>query len=140
MFHEAGYDRALGKRAATDVRFYIGMHWADGRALWHRPVLAFARRWGAVGITLGTDVYLLNDSDRADWPLLVHECVHVAQFIERGTMSIVAGYPMEYMRNRAKGQKDMRAYTNIQIEVEARRVEAGARKHLRPKDPMLEAA
>ena len=119
------------------MRFVIGMYASDALAVWHRPIVAGARRRGAIGVTLGRTVYLNGDRTRTNWPLLVHECVHVAQYVQTGVPLFLLRYGTEYVGNRFKGKSDHVAYMDLKSEVEARQVEDAARRAERPRGAFL---
>lgn len=92
--------------------------------------VALARR--ALGITLGHRVYLhrevVGPGGRVPLSLLAHELAHVAQYLRDGTAPFLARYVTAYARNRLRGLCDQDAYLAIPYEVEARAVEAEARR------------
>lgn len=129
-FDAAGVDGAA--RAADRARFVVGISASVALRRWHRPALASAARQPVAGITLGPVVYLSDHHLLDDWPLVAHECAHVAQVDRRGTWRFLARYGLDYARGRARGLSHHAAYLAIADEVEARRVEASARAHPRP--------
>ena len=136
-FEQAGSTRARGTSAARVTRFVVGLNARDARVAWHVGILPVARRWGAVGVTLGPFVYLREDKHLHSWPLLVHETTHVAQFIERGQPAFLLRYGLHYLRGRARGLPDRAAYEEIVDEAEARAVESVARQSASPRSPYL---
>lgn len=128
----ANLDAALAQQAAAAVALY---EQPVARAAWQIPVLAAARRNRVVGITLGVDVYFDHPHRLHDWPLIAHEVTHVMQFLRRGVPWFLLGYGAAYAAGRARGLSDRQAYLNLPDEVEARHVEAEARR--RPTPPQI---
>lgn len=94
-----------------------------------RSLVAYlALRSRASGITLGDEVYVRSDvaDEGLEMPrqLLAHELTHVAQFRRAGFARFLARYVGAYLRGRARGLGDERAYRAIPYEREARLVAA----------------
>lgn len=121
-----GLDALTAQRAAATVVLHVQ---PVARAAWHAPILALAQRRRVVGITLGCDVYFDQPHRLHDWPLVAHEVAHVAQFLRRGVPWFLLRYGAAYVAGRAHGLSDHQAYLDLPDEVEARRVEAEARRH-----------
>lgn len=81
----------------------------------------------ASGITLGRHVYIRDDIASAQGALplslVVHEVVHVAQYIEEGHIGFLTRYLRDYAKNLKSGMPDYEAYMNIPHELEAQRAE-----------------
>ncbi len=56
--------------------------------------------------------------------LVIHELVHVRQYMSRGYLSFVVSYAMEYLRGRLSGMSPHEAYRAISHEREAREMTA----------------
>lgn len=91
-------------------------------------IAAIALKDRASGITLGHKVYIharhFGEDDTLPMPLVVHELVHVVQFLRDGTPRFLARYLRDYARNLIQGMSDYDAYLNIPYEIEARQIEA----------------
>lgn len=125
---KAGVDATFAHRAASLTCFVASFEPAKRHALWHLPFLLGARRRNVGGITLGSCVYLAKPAYLRNWPLLVHECAHVAQVLERGTPLFLLRYGAEYLWRRAGGEDDKHAYLQLSDEVQARKAEGHARR------------
>ena len=81
----------------------------------------------ASGITLGRHVYIkrsiASETGALPLSLVVHEVVHVAQYLEQGYAGFLARYLADYAKNLKSGMPDYEAYLNIPHELEARRAE-----------------
>ncbi|MCC6873024.1 MAG: DUF4157 domain-containing protein [Sandaracinaceae bacterium] len=90
--------------------------------------MALASR--ADGVTLGRRVFvrqdLLTDAGAVPIALVAHEVAHVAQIVRDGFSAFYARSALDYVRGRARGLDDRRAYLAIPYEVEARAVAATA--------------
>jgi hypothetical protein len=132
-----GLDPAIAEQAASAARFYPALLPAVG---WHAPFLAAARTQAVDGITLGDVVYLRGEQHLVDWPLLVHELVHVVQFRAAGTPRFFARYGLGWLRGRAAGADAYTAYRDLPEEQEAVRIEQLARRTGRPEGAAVEKA
>lgn len=88
------------------------------RRMWIGPVAAMTLPWA---------IYVRPDTLEADarilGQLLVHELVHLRQWMEVGTLRYSYRYLFEYVRGRARGMSHHEAYLAIGFEVEARQAE-----------------
>lgn len=131
--------------AAEHARFHLGMSSLVGRG-WRGGVARVARDWGAIGITLGDQVYLRDAAGADDPGLVLHELVHVAQARVTPLAWFFVRYGLAYSQGRLAGLGDRAAYAAIDAEVEARKVEQVARSLrwpiplLIPADPQRGAA
>lgn len=130
----------VAARASEQVRFIPRLAALSPAPLWHRVTLSGARRRRVAGITLGDVVYLAGEPQLDDWPLLVHETVHVAQAKARTVTRFLTRYVWDYLALRLDGLDDHEAYLGIEAERQARRVEARARQLALPPRPWLEPA
>lgn len=90
-----------------------------------------ASRWlqllwrpGITGVTQGKRIFvrpdvLLGDRDRLA-RLVIHELVHVRQFVTRGYVPFMIRYVFDHVRGRLSGMSGREAYLAIPAEVEAR--------------------
>jgi hypothetical protein len=96
-----------------------------------RPAPRWLRRVWGKGIramTIRHRVYvepdLLTGQTRKDALLLVHELVHVRQWHDLGVFGFLWRYLSDYLRGRLKGLDHRKAYLEISLEREARRLAA----------------
>ncbi|HMV65979.1 MAG TPA: hypothetical protein PKA64_03935 [Myxococcota bacterium] len=120
---DAGLAAAAAEQAARSALLCSGIGAERALEPWHRPILAMAGRRQILGITLGDVVYVASPDALTSWPLVSHEVVHVVQYQQAGTPRFLAGYALEYVRNRLRGLADHDAYLALSSEVIARRVE-----------------
>ena len=90
----------------------------------------FRRFWrkGIEGVTYWKFVFVDAEVMRGDPQrlarLVIHELVHVRQYMSRGYLSFVVSYAMEYLRGRLSGMSPHEAYRAISHEREAREMTA----------------
>lgn len=90
----------------------------------------FSRFWrkGVEGVTYWKFVFVDAEVMRGDPQrlarLVIHELVHVRQYMSRGYLSFVVSYAMEYLRGRLSGMSPHEAYRAISHEREAREMTA----------------
>jgi hypothetical protein len=89
------------------------------RSLW-RPGIKGVTHWKWI---LVDPDYLRSDPDRLA-RLVVHELVHVRQYVEGGYLRFMSRYLSDYWRGRISGKSPHEAYLGIRAEVEAREVTA----------------
>jgi hypothetical protein len=113
---ESGAIRAvtgLDDLDSVDVR--LAPRWM--RLLWRGPVAA---------MTIAGRVFVAPESLTGDpvvlARLLVHECCHVRQWRQAGTIRFVVRYLGDYVRGRVRGLSHEAAYRGIRYEAEARRI------------------
>ena len=87
------------------------------RLLWIGPVGAMTvrRRIYVAPEVLGGDPALLGR-------LIVHELIHVRQWLESGALRFLARYVGDYLRGRLSGRSHSDAYLAIRHEAEARAI------------------
>lgn len=124
----AGIEATVAHRAVSLTCFVASFELSKRHSLWHLPFLVGAQKRKVGGITLGSCVYLAKPAYLRNWPLLVHECAHVAQVLERGTPLFLLRYGAEYLWRRAGGEDDKHAYLQLSDEVQARKAEEHARQ------------
>lgn len=129
----------LTTETLANVRFHCALMPSSAEAWWKRAVLRVAARRRIAGIALGLDVHFAHPAHLDNWPLVMHELAHVAQYVAQGVPGFLAGYSFEYLRARCSGKDDYRAYLDLSAEAQARRVEAAAHKRLPPTSPWLVA-
>jgi len=91
------------------------------RALW-RPGIQGVTHWKWVFV----DPEVLTGERMRLGRLVVHELVHVRQFVAGGYVRFVIRYVGEYVRGRLTGKSPRDAYLAISAEVEAREVVRGS--------------
>jgi hypothetical protein len=89
------------------------------RKLW-RPGIRGVTQWRLVFVDPGL---LRGDGTRLA-RTVVHELVHVRQFVEQGYLAFMARYIGDYLRARLEGLAHREAYLNNPAEMEAREVTA----------------
>lgn len=104
---------------------------------WHRSILVFASQADIHGITLDRTVYLRSPTELGNWPLLVHEFVHVIQFDEQGKTGFLTRYAAQYLKLRLLGYSDNEAYLGLDSEREAREIELVANRYRPSKKPYV---
>jgi hypothetical protein len=122
--HRAGLvDRSAlaamcGVRDLDRIRVRVAPRWM--LLLWRGPVAA---------MTIGGTIYVRPGLDKAKPEvlarLLVHELVHVRQWMEVGRIRFAARYVGDYLCQRLRGRSHPDAYAAIRYEVEARRIAGG---------------
>ena len=118
LLREVGYD--------TDaLRVRIAPVDPDTVNVW--PASPFFRRFwrhGIRGVTHGRFVFVEPDVMRGDPErfarLVVHELIHVRQFVAAGYFRFVTSYLREYWKGRIGGKSPGDAYRDIVYEQEAR--------------------
>ena len=121
------------------VRFHSALKAFPGEDMWKRSVLRFATRRQIVGIALGLDVHVAGEQHLGNWPLIMHELTHVAQYLQHGVPSFLARYSVDYLRGRWNGKDDYRAYLDLSAEAQARSVEAAAHRRVPSLSPWMVA-
>lgn len=122
LLKEAGLDSdALRVRIAPvdpdTVNVWPASRWI--RMFWRPGVKGVThRRW-----ILVEPEFMRGDRDRLA-RLVVHELVHVRQYLDRGYFSFMSRYVADYWRGRLAGKDGRQAYLDIPAEVEAREVTA----------------
>lgn len=118
LLREAGYD--------TDaLRVRIAPVDPDDINVWPASRL-FRRLWrdDVEGVTHGrlifVDPRLMEESPERLARLVVHELVHVRQYVAAGYLRFLAGYLMDYWKGRIGGKAPHDAYRDISHEREAR--------------------
>jgi hypothetical protein len=81
-----------GEVTLDDVRFHSG-----------GPVAFYLRMMGRRAMTLGDHVFfrdegLIDQAKQANWPLYVHELVHVAQYRREGYPKFLGAYTWDVVR------------------------------------------
>jgi len=115
---ETGYDNEALRSSITPIDpFDINIYPAAQpfRSLW-RPGVRGVTHWRWVFID---PEVMRGDRDRLA-RLVVHELVHVRQYVTTGYVRFMAGYITEYWRGRLSGKDGRQAYLDISAEVEAR--------------------
>lgn len=94
-----------------------------------RPAPAWLTRvWGRAisAMALRTTIYIRPDTLQTDpsklGPLIVHELIHVHQWLQLGVVRFLWRYLAGYLRGRLTGLSHQDAYRAIPLEVEAREV------------------
>ena len=129
----------LTTETLENVRIHSALMPYSAEAWWKRAVLRVATRRRIAGIALGLDVHFAHPAHLNNWPLVMHELAHVAQYAAQGVPAFLASYSFEYLRGRWNGKDDYRAYLDLSAEAQARRVEAAAHERLPPTSPWLVA-
>jgi hypothetical protein len=118
LLRETGYD--------TDaLRVRIAPVDPDVINVWPASPL-FRRFWrdGIRGVTYGKLVFVAPELMRGDPDrlarLVVHELIHVRQFVAAGYLGFVSSYLKEYWQGRLGGKSPHDAYRDISLEREAR--------------------
>ena len=130
-----GFDPGLAAAAVAGATVETEIAQSVAWAAWHRPVLYVAARAPVVGITLGSTIYLRGAKHLANWPLTVHELVHVAQYARDGHPRFLARYGADYLSGRMRGAAWREAYEDIRDEQQARAAESVARQRACPAAP-----
>jgi hypothetical protein len=137
LLAEAGLP--LAPETIATVRFHSALKALSGEERWKRIVLRFASRRQIVGIALGLDVHVAGEQHLGNWPLVMHELTHVAQYIHQGVPSFLSRYSVDYLRGRWNGKDDYRAYLDLSAEAQARSVEAAAHHRVPSLSPWMVA-
>ncbi len=107
------------------------IHPIQPEQVWLRSATPLMMRFWGSGIQAMTvrrwifvDPGLLN-GDRAKLSLLIiHELVHVRQWSDLGVLGFLSSYLRSYLRGRRKGLNHRDSYRAIDLEVEAREIQA----------------
>lgn len=118
ILRNGGYDTEA-------VRIRLAPVDPDGVNVW--PASSFMRalwRPRIQGITIGSWVFVHPDVLRGDRKrlarLVIHELIHVRQYIEQGYLPFSARYIRDFARGRLSGMTSRDAYLNVAAEREAR--------------------
>ncbi len=90
----------------------------------------FRRFWrkGIEGVTywkfIFVDVDVMSGDPQRLARLVIHELVHVRQYVSKGYLSFVLSYAREYLKGRLSGLSPYEAYRDISHEREAREMTA----------------
>ncbi len=129
-----GIDASLARRAAGVMVLLPYISATGSVKRWHKPFLLGAAHNLVGGITLGRHVYLDGRRYLNNWPILVHECVHVAQMLERGVGRFMAGYGVDFLKNLRAGHDSFSAYLELPDELQAQAIEDLAKHNGPPAD------
>ena len=121
----------------ANVRFHAALQPYPGEAFWKMAVLRAASRRRIVGIALSIDVHLAGAQHLNNWPLVMHELTHVAQYLHQGSFAFLTRYAFDYLRGRWSGKSDYRAYLDLSAEAQARSVEAAAQHRVPSSSPWM---
>jgi hypothetical protein len=120
ILRDAGYDsRAL--------RAWIAPVDPDDINVWPAAAM-FRRLWrtGIKGVTHWKWVFVDPEVMRGDRKrlarLVIHELVHVRQYLELGYLGFTARYVRDYLRGRIGGKDKHQSYLDIAAETEAREI------------------
>ncbi len=122
LLRETGYD-------SETLRAWIAPVDPDDINVWPASPL-FRRLWhpGVSGVThwkmVFVDPELLRGDRRRLARLVIHELVHVRQFVRAGYARFLIGYLREYLTGRFSGKDRRQAYLDVAAEVEARDIAA----------------
>lgn len=122
LLREAGYD--------TDaLRVRIAPVNPDEVDIWPAsPIFRLFWRRGIEGVTYWRYVFVDADVLRGDRErlarLVIHELVHVRQYLTIGYLRFVTAYVKEYLSGRLRGLGGYEAYREISFEREARELTA----------------
>lgn len=122
LLRETGYDTDALRVRITPVNPDDINVWPASRyfrKMW-RPGIRGVTHWKFVFV----DPALIQGDRDALARLVIHELVHVRQFVSGGYLRFVVGYLREYLRGRADGKDPAEAYHDIPHEREAREVTA----------------
>ena len=122
ILREAGYDTPELRVRVTPVNpDAVNVYPASRllRALWRK---------GVRGVTLWkwvlVDPELMAGERERLAKVVIHELVHLRQFIDQGWFGFTRAYLAEYWRGRFRGEVHQHAYLNISAEREAREMTA----------------
>lgn len=122
ILREAGYDTDALRRRLAPVN-------PDEVNVWPASPL-FRRFWrkGIQGVTYWKFVFVDAEVMRGDPQrlarLVIHELVHVRQYLSKGYLPFVFSYGKEYVKGRLSGLSPHEAYRAISHEREAREMTA----------------
>jgi hypothetical protein len=122
LLRETGYDTDtlrghIAPVDPADINIYPAARLL--RAFW-RPRIKGVTHWKWI---LVEPEFMRGDRDRLA-RLVIHELVHVRQYVTAGYVPFMTGYIVDYWKGRFSGKDARRAYLDISAEVEAREVTA----------------
>ena len=119
----------LSARGLDSFRVRLLIYPVQPESVRIRPAPRLLRRVWGEGIramtlrrTIFLDPGLLEGSERTSGTLLIHELVHVRQWLELRIVGFLWRYAAGYLRGRFSGLTHHEAYLGIELEVEARRL------------------
>jgi len=123
--------RVLTEAGVDTDELRVLIHPIQPEQVWLRSATPLMMRFWGSGIQAMTvrrwifvDPGLLN-GDRAKLSLLIiHELVHVRQWSDLGVLGFLSSYLGSYLRGRRKGLNHRDSYRAIDLEVEAREIQA----------------
>jgi len=123
--------RVLAEAGVDTDELRVLIHPIQPEQVWLRSATAVMMRFWGSGIQALTvrrwifvDPRLLN-GDRAKLSLLIiHELVHVRQWSDLGVIGFLSSYLGSYLRGRRDGLNHRDSYRAIDLEVEAREIQA----------------
>lgn len=123
--------RVLTEAGVDTDELRVLIHPIQPEQVWLRSATPLMMRFWGSGIQAMTvrrwifvDPGLLN-GDRAKLSLLIiHELVHVRQWSDLGVLGFLRSYLGSYLRGRRKGLNHRDSYRAIDLEVEAREIQA----------------
>ena len=123
--------RVLTEAGVDTDELRVLIHPIQPEQVWLRSATPLMMRFWGSGIQAMTvrrwifvDPGLLN-GDRAKLSLLIiHELVHVRQWSDLGVLGFLSSYLRSYLRGRRNGLNHRDSYRAIDLEVEAREIQA----------------
>ena len=123
--------RVLTEAGVDTEQLRVLIHPIQPEQVWLRSATAMMMRFWGAGIQAMTvrrwifvDPRLLNGDTAKLSLLIIHELVHVRQWSDLGVIGFLSSYLGSYLRGRRHGLNHRDSYRAIDLEVEAREIQA----------------
>ncbi len=123
--------RVLTEAGVDTEQLRVLIHPIQPEQVWLRSATAVMMRFWGAGIQAMTvrrwifvDPRLLNGDTAKLSLLIIHELVHVRQWSDLGVLGFLSRYLGSYLRGRRNGLNHRDSYRAIDLEVEAREIQA----------------
>ncbi|MCH7900847.1 MAG: hypothetical protein IH818_08025 [Acidobacteria bacterium] len=123
--------RVLTEAGVDTEQLRVLIHPIQPEQVWLRSATAVMMRFWGAGIQAMTvrrwifvDPRLLNGDTAKLSLLIIHELVHVRQWSDLGVIGFLSSYLGSYLRGRRDGLNHRDSYRAIDLEVEAREIQA----------------